>query len=108
MRRLVPGHLLLSAVSAKLWLPPAEMAAEESRGGPAQHARRGPSRAPAQRAFTAAAVMLVRQPLMAAPAAQRGAVRPNVHGTPFQRCRRHGPSATGDPAIRRNGHMDLT
>ncbi len=97
--RLGPRHSLLSVLSARLWLQPAEKTAQEP--------RRGPPWAPAQRAFGATPVVLVRQPFVTAPA-QHGAAGPNLHGTPIRRCRHHDLSATGDSAIRCNGHMDLT
>src|SRR5579863_4613676 len=104
--RVQPDHSLLSVISAKLLLLPAEKAVQEARSGPAQQARTGPSQAPAQRAFGAPPVVLVRQAVVAAPA-QHGTARPYLHGTSFHRCRHHDLSANADPAMRPNGqHME--
>src|SRR5689334_11756061 len=74
-----PGHPLRSVISAKLWLLPAEKAAHEPRRRPPPQAMRGPPQAPAQSAFGAAPVVLMRLTLVAAPA-QHGAASPDLHG----------------------------
>ena len=90
-------HSPLSAISAKLWLLPAEKAAHEALSGPAEQARRRPPRARAERACAPPAVVLMRHVLVTA-AAQHGTARPYPHGASFRRCRHLEVSITAEAA----------